>query len=61
MSTTCKLYKHLVAAASSSYSQDLATHLHVGLGINKTIDEAITIWNNSKFLKLHIIEVNKLY
>ncbi|MBU2950998.1 CRTAC1 family protein [Tamlana agarivorans] len=56
-----KVYKRVVGATSSSYSQGLNTYLHIGLGKNKTIDKAEVTWSNGETLKLNISEINKTY
>ncbi|WP_299556499.1 CRTAC1 family protein [Seonamhaeicola sp.] len=56
-----KIYKRIVGATSSSYSQGLDTNLHVGLGDIKNIKEATVTWGNGEVEKLNIKNINTIY
>ncbi|QQY83302.1 CRTAC1 family protein [Tamlana sp. s12] len=55
------IYRRVVGATSSSYSQSYNTYLHVGLGTKRKIDKAFVTWNNGESLELNIKEFNKTY
>lgn len=56
-----KVYKRVVSATSSSYSQGRDTYLHIGLGESKTIEEAIVTWSNGEHENLNINSLKKMY
>ncbi|TYA92119.1 CRTAC1 family protein [Seonamhaeicola marinus] len=56
-----KVYKRVVGATSSSYSQGLDTYLHVGLGEATKIKNAKITWTNGETLNFKIKALNKTY
>ncbi|TXE10160.1 CRTAC1 family protein [Seonamhaeicola algicola] len=56
-----KIYKRVVGATSSSYSQGLNTYLHVGLGDETTVDAAKITWSNGETTSFEIKKLNKTY
>ncbi|SDS12941.1 ASPIC and UnbV [Polaribacter sp. KT25b] len=56
---TCNnIYKRVVGATSSPYSQGLNTALHIGLGKCNKIEEAKILWTNGEELAFDINEIN---
>ncbi len=56
-----KNYKRVVGATSSSYSQGLDTYLHIGLGRNKNVEDAVVTWSNGEQQDLKIKDLNTTY
>ena len=52
------IYKRVVGATSSPYSQGLNTNLHIGLGKCKKVKNAKILWANGEELKFDIKKLN---
>lgn len=61
LSVNGNLYKRVVGATSSSYSQGRDTFLHVGLGTQSKVDKAKVTWSNGETINFKIKEINKTY
>lgn len=54
-------YRRVVGSSAAAFSHSMDTHLHVGLGQTKTIDDASVGWTNGETVSLNIDRVNQSY